>query len=705
MSRIWQFPKKVLSLHTNMKTSKIAYYIGLAISLSTLLNACGIQARIKKADKQYAIGEYYEAAEKYRSAYRKVKAKDKQTRAYVAFQQAECYRAINNSKAANAYKNAIRNNYPDSIVYLHYAQVLHYQGKYKEAQANYQIYLEAHPDNYVAQGGRFACQQIEAWKKQPSRYKIAPAKDFNANRASSFAPAFIGDDADAVMFTSNRTTGNKKNKQHSSITGTPVNALYSTRKNAAGKWEEIEKAEGLADGASSDAGEEKEEGLTMQAGGDSPPDYGICCFTADGKTMYFTYSKPVKDSDQGAKIYVSNRASGTWGEPQEVKLFADSTISCGHPSLSANGDTLYFSSDAPNGFGGKDLYFAESTGDGWGNVTNLGKTINTAGDEMYPTIRHDGTLYFASNGHPGYGGLDIFKAEPQDTTWLLYNMGTPFNSANDDFGITFAGGSENGFFSTNRSAAGQRSKAGFDQIYSFTLPEMVFLAEGNVLDNNGEHISDATLRMVGTDGTNAKVQVRRDGTYKLKLNKDVRYVMLVTARGYLNQKQEINTFGLKDSKTYTQDFTLTPISKPVAMDNIFYEFGKWDLTPASETGLNTLIKLLQDNPNITIELSAHTDRVGNAADNKILSEKRAKSVVDYLIAHGIEKERLTPVGYGKERPVVADKALHDKYNFIPVEQVLDEAFIDSLTPDQQEICNQINRRTEFKVLKTTYKLY
>ncbi len=687
-----------------MRTKKYILYSLLACL--PLLTACSVQARIKKADKKFAIGEYFEAGEMYRSTLRRVNSKDKKLRAYVAFQQGESYRLINNARAANAYKTAIRNKYQDSIVYLRYAQVLHSTGNYKDAQKNYQIYLEAHPDDYVAQGGNYACQKMAEWKKQTSRYKIAPVKEFNARRSNNFAPAFIGEDADALMFTSNRTTTSKKNTQNSSITGVPVNALYSTRKNASGKWEEVEKAEGLtAEAGEGDASEEEsEEGVTMQAGKGAAADYGICCFTADGKTMYFTYAKPVKGSDQGAKIYVSNRASGTWGEPQEVKLFADSTISCGHPSLSANGDTLYFASDAPDGFGGKDIYFAENDGNEWINVTNLGKAINTAGDEMYPTIRANGTLYFASNGHPGYGGLDLFKAEPQDTTWLLYNMGTPFNSSGDDFGITFAGETENGFFSTNRTAS-RSARNRLDQIYSFILPEMVFAVEGNILDNNGEQLGEATLRLVGTDGTNAKVQVRRDGTYKLKLKKDVRYVMLATARGYLNQKQELNTLELKDSKTYTQDFTLAPISKPVAMDNIFYEFAKWDLTPASETGLNTLVKLLQDNPNITIELSAHTDRVGNAEANKTLSEKRAKSVVDYLIAHGIEKERLTPVGYGKEKPVVADKALHNKHSFIPVDQVLDEAFIDTLTPDQQEICNQINRRTEFKVLKTTYKLY
>lgn len=674
------------------------------ILVGAVFASCGVKARIKKADKKYAIGEYYDAGEIYRSAYRQVKAKDKRTRAYVAFRQGECYRYINNPKAANAYKAAIGNRYQDSIVYLHYAQVLHYQGKYADAAKSYRTYLEAHPDDYVAQGGLYACQKIAEWRKQPTRYKVSTAKEFNAKRSSAFAPAYIGDDTDALMFTSNRAPSAKKNLKNSAITGVPINSLYTTRKNAAGQWEEPEKAEGLSEETvtDTDAGSEDSENAASASsvGGAATADIGVCSFTADGKTMYFTYSKPVKGADQGAKIYMSNRASGTWGEPQEVKLFADSTVSCGHPAVSYSGDTLYFASDAPGGYGGKDLYFAEYSNGEWVGVTNLGPVINTAGDELYPAVRKDGTLYFSSNGHPGYGGLDIYKAVPQDTTWLLYNMGAPFNSAGDDFGITFAGDTENGFFSSNRG-----QKKGFDLIYSFLLPEMVFLVEGTVTDNNGDYLTDATLRLVGDDGTNAKVQVRRDGTYRLKLRKDARYVMLATARGYLNQKQTVSTLSLTDSKTYTQDFTLAPISKPVTMENIFYEFAKWDLTPASEEGLNALVKLLNDNPNITIELSAHTDRVGNAESNRILSEKRAQSVVNYLIGKGIDKERLTPVGYGKDKPVVADKALHRKYNFIPVEQILDETFIDSLTPEQQDICNQINRRTEFKVLKTTYKLY
>jgi peptidoglycan-associated lipoprotein len=284
--------------------------------------------------------------------------------------------------------------------------------------------------------------------------------------------------------------------------------------------------------------------------------------------------------------------------------------------------------------------------------------------------------------------------------WELYNMGAPFNGTGDDFGVTFDGNSQNGFFSSNRG-----DKKGMDKIYRFWLPEMEFFVEGVVNDEQGNPLSDAKLRIVGSDGTNSKVNARRDGSYKIKLKKDVKYVMLATARGHLNAKEQCDTKGLKDSKTYTKNFALSPVSRPVKMENVFYEFGRWELTKASEEELDRLVKLLNDNPNITIELSAHTDMKGNEEFNQELSQKRAQSCCDYLIKHGIESERLTPVGYGKSKPVIADKALHDKYSFIPQEQVLDEAFILKLPEKQQEICNQINRRTEFKVVKTTYKLY
>ena len=669
-------------------------------------SACSIQQRVKRADKKFAIGEYYTAADLYKSCYGRLNTKkDRELKGYVAFKQGECYRMINNPRAANAYQSALRCKYQlqDSIIFLRAGQALQYQGKYKDAAKSYDLYLEKHPNDYVAMAGKYACAKIEEWKKEGSRYKTAEAKTFNQKRTSNFAPMFIGNQSDALMFASNRQEkqkGQKNLKRPSNVTGQQLFQLYQTRKNAAGEWTEIELAEGLYD-----VQEEQQNDTTGGGKQAGTAEMGVCSFTSDGRTMYFTYSKPINGQDLGAKIYRSDRASGEWGEAQEVKLFADSSITVGHPALNPTNDTLYFVSDAEGGIGGKDIWMAELDGNEWVNAQPLGKGINTPADEMFPYVHADGTLYFASNGHPGYGGLDIFKAV-RDTTnkdsvvWVLYNMGAPFNGAGDDFGITFAGETQDGFFSSNRN-----DKKGLDKIYRFWLPEMEFFVEGMITDEEGNALSDAQLRIVGSDGTNSKVNAHRDGTYKIKLNREVKYAMLATARGHLNAKEKWDTKGLKDSKTYTVNFTLSPISRPVTMENIFYEFGRWELTKASEAELQKLVKLLNDNPNITIELSAHTDLVGNEAFNQELSQKRAQSCCDFLVAHGIEKERLTPVGYGKTKPVVADKALNKKYPFIPVEQALDESFILSLPSDKQDICNQINRRTEFKVVKTTYKLY
>lgn len=687
-----------------------AIWIGLILlALVGSMSSCGIQARIKRADKKYAIGEYYEAAELYRKILPKLKKKDYRLKGELAFKQGECYLIINNTRATQAYTNAIRNRYfeVDSIVYLRQAEALHYQGKYKDATRGYEIYLEAHPDSYVAQAGLYACREMENWKKQTSRYVVRPAAAFNTKRYAQFAPQFVGETEDAIIFTSNRIVQKKKDKKNSPVTGQPINQLYSARKDAQGKWMEIEPVEGLTEEAQGEE-ESSEEGSSVKKETNTA-ELGVCCFSADGRTMFFTYSKPINGQDRGARIYTSSRASGTWGEPQEVILFRDSSITVGHPTLNHAGDTLIFASDAPGGFGGKDLWFSVQEGNEWSVPQNLGPTINTSGDEMYPTLRANGVLYFSSNGHPGYGGLDLYKAVPnreQATDslglpmWNLFNLGMPFNSNGDDFGITFAPNKEEGFFSSNRG-----DKKGLDKIYSFTLPEMVVVIEGTITGTDGEALSDARLRLIGDDGTNAKMQVRRDGTYRFKLRPGVRYTMLASARAYLNEQHTFSTQDVKDSHTYTRNFTLTGLSKPVQMDNVFYEFGKWQLTPESETALNGLVKLLNDNPNITIELSAHTDMVGNEQANKTLSLKRAQSVVDYLIAHGIAADRLTPVGYGKEQPVVVDAALHKQYPFLPEGQVLNEEFILTLPREQQDVCNQINRRTEFKVLKTTYGLY
>ena len=268
-----------------MRYKNLLYVVCFGLLIAGM-SSCSVASMVKRADKKYAIGEYYQAAEKYKEIYRRVNSKDKAMRAHVAFNQGECYRILNNSKAQNAYKNAIRNQYPDSIVYLHYAQVLHYQGKYKDAIKQYDIYLEAHPKDYVASAGKYACMKTEEWKKQHSRYKISPAKEFNAKRSSNFSPMFIGDDADAIIFTSNRQEQKASKKARirtSSVTGMPTFNLYTARKNAAGKWEDIE----LCDGLYQETESEEEEGTQKQT---TTAEMGAACLSADGKTMYFTYS-------------------------------------------------------------------------------------------------------------------------------------------------------------------------------------------------------------------------------------------------------------------------------------------------------------------------------------------------------------------------------------------------------------------------------
>ena len=660
-----------------MRLKSSVYFIFIAV---LILQGCGIKGLIKKADTRYEIGEYYVSGNLYKRIYSMLTSKQKSERGKIAFRQAECYRLSNQGRAEQAYLNAIRYNYSDSIVYLRLAQVQQRNGKYADASKNFAIYLTKDSSNVEAKNGLISCNFVADWKSSPSRYTVKRSVEFNARRSSSFSPSFMGSSTDLLVFTSNRPFNKKTIQKSSAITGLPNNDLFMSRKNAAGKWDTPEILEGEVN--------------TIN-------DEGICSFSADGKVMYYTRSPYVPDGVRGTEILLTNRAGGVWSKPQKIKIFKDSTISVAHPAISPDGQTLYFVSDSKLGLGGKDIWKATLVNGECKFIEDLGPEINTSGDEMFPSVRADGTLFFASNGRPGFGGLDIFKATPKkDGSWIVENMGAPINSSADDFGITFSGSSEKGYFSSNRSEL-----KGNDAVWSFELPELAYGVEGKVVDEKGTALPDAVIRLVSRSGVNARIQTKKDGTYRIKLEKDMDCIMLASSRGYLNQKNTVSTMGLTDSKIYTVNFQLSAISKPIQLENIFYEFGKWDLTPASENGLQVLVKILNDNPNITIEISANTDYVGNNESNKILSQKRAKSVVDYLISRNIASDRLSSVGNGEEKPVVVDADLAEKYTFLKENDVLDEGYVTKLTADQQTIVNQINRRTEFRVLKTTYKLF
>ena len=551
-------------------------------------------------------------------------------------------------------------------------------GKYKEAARDYALFLKAQPTNAEALAGLEGATKAAEWKKIVTRYVVKPATEFNSKKNSDFAPSFMGADASSIVFTTNRE--NTTNRKNSSITGVPNNDLFTSRKNAAGKWEKPEPLDGEFN---------------------TDDDEGVTSLTADGKTLYFTRCRSSQSAAIGGELYTSTRSGGQWTAPQKVVLFKDSSITVAHPAISPDGSVLYFVSDNINGFGGKDIWKVEKTEEGWSTPENLGDTINTSGNELFPYVRHDGTLYFASNGHAGFGGLDIFKATKDSVgKWQVTNMMTPINSNSDDFGITFNKLGEQGYFSSNRN----QSK-NYDRLYNFELPELVYAIEGKVTDEKGEPVSDAIVKLIGDNGDNVKMRAKKDGSYRIKLNHNANYIMLASARGYLNSTHKFSTQALVDSKTFTENFKLPTIGKPIPIGNIFFEFGKSELTAESEKSLQGLVKMLTDNPNIAIEISAHTDMIGSEESNLELSQKRAQAVVTFLIKSGIDKGRLTSKGHGESVPVVVDKAMAKTYKFIKEGELLDEKLVNLLTKEQQDIVNSINRRTEFKGTKTTYNLY
>lgn len=669
----------ILYRYTSHQGMKVHYiiYIVLWTTLFSLVSCRS--AKLSDAEEKQRIGEYYEAAAIYRKVYTKTSPKKRDLRGYIAYRMAECNRLINNTgKATSAYMNALRYNYPDSILYLRLAQMQQKSGHYADAIKNYNIYLENKPDNALALTGIQGCELAPEWKKNPTRYEVHRVDVFNSRRGE-FSPMLTGDDYDQLYFASSRSKD--KDEEISAITGQNNNNLYVVKQDEQGKW--LTPVE-LEDEVNTEF------------------DEGTPSFSPNGNTMYYTYCAQDPDGPRTSEIYISNRSSAQWSKGTRATIVKDSVTALGHPSISPDGQYLYFVSDAVGGFGGKDIFRSRVVGsNSFGPMENLGEEINTPGDEMFPYCRDSVTLYFASNGHPGMGGLDLFKAT-QDSTghWKVENMGAPINSMADDFGITFAGRKEWGFFSSNRNDA-----RGYDHLYSFELPIITIFIEGIVYDVDEYPIEDATVRIVGKDGLNVKVPVKKDGTYRVELERDIRYVMMASARGYLNQNFELHTGPEEKNETYYVDFFLSPISRPVVIDNIFYDFDKATLRPESKEALNELIKMLNDNPNVTIELGSHTDRKGTNEYNERLAQRRAQSVVDYLIAGGISTDRLEAKGYGENVPKKITKKLAKQFDFLKEEDVLTEEFILNLTPEQQEIADQINRRTEFKVLRTNYNLF
>lgn len=645
-----------------------------------LVTSCGADRNLHRGEKYLALGEYYDAANEFRQAYQKTPAKERTKRGQIARKMAMCYdKSLQSARALAAWRNAIRYQQADTADRLAFAQTLMKNGNYREAEEQFQLVLDSLPNDKLARDGLFAARKAPDIKQLGSRYTVKRMEVFNSRRAD-YCPVLFGDEFDQLYFTSTRNEA--QGDELSGITGTKQGDIFYSQKDDKGKWSKPEDVSG---------------------GVNTVYDEGACCFSVDGREMYLTQCVTDPSYPRYAQIVKSNRSDAAWSKATEVKLTGDTLSSYAHPAISPDGEWLYFTSDMPGGKGGLDIWRVRITPAGYGGVENLGEPINTPGDEAFPTFRPNGDLCFSSNGHPGLGGLDIFIAKVgKDGRYHLSHPGYPLNSQGDDFGMTFEGSYNRGFFSSNRGDA-----RGWDHIYSFVNPEIMQTVKGWVYEMDGYELPSAQVYVVGDDGTNEKMSVHSDGSFTKVLDPGVSYLFLATCKGYLNHQEQVKALvNPTESRDTTLQFALANISAPTLIDNIFYDFDKATLRDSSKTALDKLVALLKENPHVTIELSAHCDYKGSAEYNKRLSQRRAEAVVAYLIAHGIAVDRLTPVGYGKERPKKIKKKLTEKYKWLKEGDVLTEDFIKALKDKKkEEICNQLNRRTEFSVLRTTYGLF
>lgn len=662
---------------------RILYIVVGLMMASMMLSLSSCKGpKLKDADEAYDRGEYFDAATIYRKLYNHYNRKeDAWIRGELAFQLGMCHLKLNQgNRAAAAFQNAIRYEFEDTTILLRLAQSQQREGQYAAAIANYKQYLEIAPDSWEAQVGIRGCELAPQWKEEGSRYIVKQDKMFNSRRAD-YCPMYLDKNLEYIYFTS--TNEKSTGELRSEITGTKKGDIYFSKKDENGKWSRPEVVDG---------------GLNTEH------DEGAAAFSPDGSTMYLARAVR-QDWPTVVEIYTSTRSEAKWSAPQKYEITADTLSNYSDPFVSPDGQWLYFASDIPGGQGGTDIWRINLK-DKHGTLENLGPQINTKGNERYPNVRTDSLLYFSSDGHPGMGGLDLFVAQLQPREeddkvsmdrWVIENMGVPMNSAADDFGLTFGQG-ESGFFSSNRGDA-----RGYDHIFTFIKPELQIWISGYVVDKDDEPVPNAVIRIVGDDGSNQKTASKPDGSFRFDLQRGVKYAMLASADGYFNARQEFESDSTEEDAEYNVDFILAAMFKAQVVENIFYDFDKAVLRDESKLALDSMVMLLKEHPNIVIEMASHTDRVGSAKYNQGLSQRRAQSVVDYLIANGIPRERLKPTGYGESRPKTVTKRIHSQYPQFEEGVTLNEEFIKTLSKEDQEAADQINRRTEFTVIDTDYQ--
>ncbi len=662
-----------------MRMFKYLLLLAIAAFLSGSVLA---QKDFERGEDAFKINEYYKAIDFYKKAFLK-NADNRPKQAEITFKIAECYRKLNLSPEAELwYKKAIMVKYPDPVTVLYYGDMLKMNAKYDDAMVEYKKYQGLVPDDPRGKIGVESTELVQKWKDKPTRYEVEDMAFFNSKDAD-YTPVFAKKDYKEVYFTSTREGTSGANFNY--VSGQNFADIFSTSTDRKGVWSVP---------------------VPIQGGVNSADDEGVCSMTPKGSYLYFTRCKVLKKEDLACKIYEVTKKGVVWGEPEELKLGSDS-FSYGHPAVSPDELTLYFASNMPGGYGGNDLWMVkkEKKGGAWSKAINLGAEINTSGNEVFPYVRENGILYYSTDYLPGMGGLDIFKAVQDKKTggWKIDNMRSPINSESDDFSICFEGNQEKGYLTSKRKGG-----KGQEDIWKFYLPAIEFTLTGIVKDEKTEQIvTGAVVKLAGSDGSAIETKTEADGSFKFKLNPLTDYMVESSKDNYFKGKGKETTKGHEDSKEFKMEIYMKPIIKTesIELPNIFYDFAKATLRPESMVSLDKLVETLKDNPTITIELAANTDFRGKAETNLKLSQARAQAVVDYLISKGIEAERMTAIGNGKDKPKSVDKKMADKYpGFMREGDVLNEEFIKALsTVEEQEVAHQANRRTEFRVLATDFQ--
>ena len=688
---------------------KLVQKLSLFISFMLVFNLIAIAQKSPsaEADKAFSTFQYKVAADLYKKALTKVKKNPVEKRR-ITFYMAECHSMTGNTKAAEQQyirllKQNAQKDYP--VILMRLGDINRMAKKdYPSALKYYERYLEIRPNNPLAKARIESCKLAPQWINNPTRHEVENMKKFNSPQ-SDWSPSWSNPSKEnEIVFSSSREGSTGKGED--AWSGQSFSDLYISTKPKSklvdfpGEW-------------TSPAILDKEGIINTEA------NEGEASYNPKGTTIYFTRCPNEKKAISYCKIYQVTKKGKSWGTPEEIQIGPDS-FDYVHPAITSDELTLFFASDMPGTTGGYDIWAIsrDKKTKPFGEPVNLGSNINTTDHEMFPTLENDSTLYFSSKGHIGLGGYDIFRSRFVDKKWTMAeNLKYPINSEADDYGILFDHSPaldpitgfqfiEKGYFTSNRPGG-----RGMDDIWSFKLRPLMFTLSGFIRDSvTRQFIDGATVTIVASDGTSYKTTSDVRGFYsfdKTKIFVDLTYDMLVQKSGYYeneNSRGRETTVGLTESKDLKRDFILNPIPKdPVVLPDILYDLAKWDLKPQYEDSLRGLLAIMEENPTFVVELRSHTDIRPIPMTNDTLSQRRAESCVQFLIASGIDPDRLVAKGYGERIPRNLEREIVSRGYTFKKGTVLDKAYIESLkSRNEQEAAHDLNRRTEFSILRDDF---